>query len=120
LSESQVEFASADVAQALDQLLKAYVDDFKLRKPFFLTEFLGNDPAKVARFIAGAIESATWSYQYETKARIQQKSAIPPNIQIQLPPGQPMPLIPGLAREYNVEATAQGWVRNTHPQGVTT
>jgi len=40
-------------------------------------------------------------------------------VQVQLPPGQPMPLIPGLPRQYNVQVTSQGWMRNKEPKGIT-
>lgn len=119
LGTTQVAFASAKQADLLDALLRSYEDDFRLRSPYFLSESLGDELVKDARFVGGAVESKTWSYHFETKAKLRQHSAIPPNVQVQLPPGQPMPLIPGLPREYGVEIISQGWVRNTSPKGVT-
>lgn len=40
-------------------------------------------------------------------------------ILMELPPGQPMPLISGLPRAYSIEITSQGWVHNTEPKGIT-
>jgi hypothetical protein len=90
--------------------------DFELRKPFFLGARLGNLSTMEARFIGAAVDSKAWSYLFETRARISQQSAIPPNVQVQLPPGQAMPLISGLSRQYNAEVTSQGWVRNRDPR----
>jgi hypothetical protein len=114
-----VEFAPADLAMSMDTLLRAYEDDFKLRQPFFLNAHLGNDPEKEARFIGGSVESRTWSYLFETNAKLRQHSAVPANVQVQLPAGQPMPLIPGLPRQYQVEVTSQSWIHNTDPRGIT-
>lgn len=119
LGEAQVEFASAELARLLDELLRSFEDDFKLRSPFFLNAHLGEDREKEARFIGGAVESKAWSYLFETSAKLRQHSALPANVQLQLPAGQPMPLIPGLPREYQVQVTSQGWIHNTKPQGVT-
>lgn len=119
LGEAQVEFASTELEKLLDELLRSYEDDFRLRKPFFLNAHLGDDSEKDVRFVGGAVESKSWSYLFETKAKLQQHSALPPNVQVQLSAGQRMPLIPGIPREYRVEVTSQGWVHNTEPQGVT-
>lgn len=119
LGETQVEFTSDALARLLDDLLRNYEDDFKLRRPFYLNTLMGDDIEKTARFIGGAVESKAWSYLYELNAKLRQHSALPPNVQVQIPPGQPMPLIPGLPREYQVEVTSQGWKHNTEPRGVT-
>jgi hypothetical protein len=119
LGGEHVAFAPPDLAMALDELLRAYEDDFALRKQFFLNEKLGDQPSNEVRFIGGVVESKSWSYVYETVAKVKQHSAIPPNVQVQLPPSQPMPLIEGLPREISVEVTRQGWIRNKEPKGVT-
>jgi hypothetical protein len=119
LGEQQVEFAGEELATTLDALLRNYEDDFVLRQPFFLAEHLKDKGIEEARFIGGAIESKAWSYLYETRATLRQLSQLPPNVQVQLPPGQPMPLIPGLPRQYNVQVTSQGWMRNKEPKGIT-
>jgi hypothetical protein len=119
LGADRIDFASNNLAKHLDILLRNYEDTFLLRKSFFINEHLQDNLQQPARFIGGAIESKTWSYLFETKALLRQQSAVPPNIQIQLPPGQPMQLIQGLPRQYNVEVTSQGWIHNIEPKGVT-
>jgi serine dehydrogenase proteinase len=116
---SQVIHADDNLTQLLDSLLRNYEDDFELRKPFFLAAHLGDRATDEARFIAGAIESKSWSYLFETRATLRQQSILPPNVQVQLPPGQPMPLIPGLPRQPTVDVKSQRWMRNTEPQGIT-
>jgi hypothetical protein len=120
LGAKQVEFASDELAGALDTLLRGYEDTFELRRPFFLTSFMGEEPSKEGRFIGGALESTFWSYLHETSARIRQSSVLPPAVQVQLPPGQPMPLVPGLPRTYSVEVRSRGWVHNSEPRGFDT
>jgi hypothetical protein len=96
LGEGHVGFASDTLARLLDELLRTYEDDFNLRRPFFLNAHMGDERDKTPRFVGGAVESMVWSYLFEVNARIRQHSALPPNVQVQVPAGQPMPLIPGL------------------------
>jgi hypothetical protein len=111
--------ADRGLAAALDDLLRCYELDFKLRRPFVLGGFMGDDQEKTARFIGAAVESRAWSYLYETTATISQTSKLPQGVQVQLQPGARMPIIPGLERTYNVEVRGQAWVQNVAPQGVT-
>lgn len=117
---SRVQSASDQLAADLDRLLRAYEDKFDLRRTFYLASFLGDKQEIDVRFIGGLVESAAWSYLFETRATIRQVARPPQNVQIQIPFGQPMPLIPGLPRETQVEIKAQGWVHNIEPLGVTT
>ena len=70
-------------------------------------------------FVGGAVESHTWSYLFRTRGRLHQFSALPPNVQVQIPVGQGMLLVPGLPREHRFEILSQAWEHNTMPQGVT-
>jgi len=117
--DDHVQFAGPELATKMDQLLKQYEDDFALRQPFFVNRYMGNDSEKEARLIGGCVESRTWGYLYETKARIRQYAAPPQGVQIQVPPGQVPPLIPGLPRRYDWDVLSQCWVRNKMPMGVT-
>jgi Serine dehydrogenase proteinase len=119
LGPEQIKFASDELAGALDEVLRAYEDQFQLRRTFFLGQHMGDEPEKTERFIGGAIESRNRSYLFETKAKITQNSKLPSNVQLQLPTGQRLPIIPGLPREYNLELTSQGWIHNKEPKGVT-
>lgn len=119
LGHEHVEFASARLTRALDRLLRKFEEDFKLRHPFFLARFLGDDAEKDARFIGGAIESRKWAYLYETMMKVRQFLAPPQGVSIQVPPGQSPPLVPGVPRHHELQPLSRGWVRNTRPKGVT-
>lgn len=71
------------------------------------------------RFIGGVLESRHWGYVFETRGKLSQHSQLPKGVSIQVPPGQRMPLIPGLPRKIDVEIHEQRWHRNTKPEGVT-
>jgi len=116
---NKIQFASTDLATALDELLRAYENDFQLRKVFFLNAYLKDKSEADLRFIGGVIESSAFSYVYETKAAVRRRSRIPQNVQIQIPAGQPMPLVRGLPIEIDVDIVTQGWIHNKEPQGVT-
>ena len=114
-----ITFVDDDLEIALDNLLKEYEDSFNLRDPLFFSRLMKNDLNKEFRFIGGIVESKTKSYIFETKGTISQYSELQPNINIQIPPGQPMPIIPGLPRRYSVDIKEQRWINNKEPQGVT-
>lgn len=116
LGEGRVEFASAELAAALDDLLYHYEDEFKLKETFYLLPYMGADTSKSDCFISGAVESRKWSYTYQTQVKLTQVSIVPTNVQVQLPAGQPMPLIPGLPISCNVQVTRQGWTREFPPK----
>ena len=113
----RVVYAPGKLSESLDKLLRAYEVHFCLRQDLFLSSFMENTPTKSARFIGGAIESNKWSYVLETQLQISQSSVFPNNIQIQLPVGQGLPLVPGLARQFHIEVASGGWVRNLEPKG---
>ena len=115
----RVAFAPQRLADAMDALLRAYEMKFQLRRTFFLKKFLAERPEAEVRFIGGVLESRHWSYLYETKAVIRQRTKLPPNVQVQIPAGQALPLMAGLPRELEIDVLEQGWVRNEAPLGVT-
>jgi hypothetical protein len=115
----RVEFASEELARALDVLLRSYEDHFDLRRPFLLNVFMQDEPRKDVRFIKGVVESRYASYLQSMSGVVTQHARIPPNVQVQIPPGQPMPLVPGLPRDYDFRVTADAWARNKDPQGFT-
>lgn len=108
-----------ELADACDDLLRVYEDDFNLRRKFYLAFHLGVELQKDVRFIGGVAEGGARSYLFETFGVVRQSTRVPPNVQVQIPAGQPMPLVPGLPRDINFEISSQGWVHNTDPKGVT-
>ncbi|MBX3134579.1 MAG: hypothetical protein KF689_14445 [Gemmatimonadaceae bacterium] len=116
---TRISFMDNGLADASDALLRSYEDDFNLRQKFYLASFLGNDLTKDVRFVGGVAEAAARSYLFVTSGVLRQTTKLPPNVQVQIPPGQPMPLVQGLPRDIQFEIAAQGWKHNEHPQGVT-
>ena len=119
LGDDHVQFADEPLAAAMDELLRAYEDDFHMREPFYVAHFMQEDRQKEVRFVGGAIESANWSYLHDTEGMLYQFSDVPANVQVQLPAGQPFPLIRGLPSRFHLDLKFQGWQQNTEPRGVT-
>lgn len=120
LGSKQVLPASDDLETKLDALLKRYEEDFQLRSTLFGMRFIEpNISEKEFRFIGGVVESRHWGYVFETKGKITQFSKLSQGVNVQIPPGQPMPLVPGLPRELSLEISEQRWHRNTVREGVT-
>lgn len=116
----KVVFANEALEIELDKLLRKYEDDFGLRSPLFAMRLMDeNTPKLDFKFIGGILESKNWGYKFQTTGKITQFSRIPQNVNVQIPPGQSMPLIPGLPREYIVEVHEQKWRNNKLPEGVT-
>lgn len=112
-------FVDENLENAMDSLLRSYEDSFNLREPLFLSRFMDKATSAPFRFIAGLVESSSKSYILETTGTLYQSSELPPNINVQIPHGQPMPLIPGLPVRYMADIKEQRWINNKEPKGVT-
>lgn len=110
--------ADTDLADLLNRVLGCYKKSFRTWDPFFWIEKIGDEPMKSFEFVGGVVETRHWSYLYRTTVRATQTSGVPQGVNVQLPPNQPMPLIPGLPRQRGAEKVAQGWKRNSRPTGV--
>lgn len=115
----RVVLADVELSRALDNVLATYKQSFRTWEPFFWVEKLGDKPVESFRFVGAVVESRHWSYLYRTTIRVTQSAAIPQGVNVQIPAGQPMPLISGLPRHRIPEIIAQGWTRNVRPTGVT-
>lgn len=114
-----INFVDENLENAMDDLLRVYEDNFNLREPLFLSRFMDKATTSPFRFIAGLVESSSKSYILETIGNLYQSSELPPNINIQIPHGQPMPLIPGLPIRYWADIKEQRWVNNKEQKGIT-
>ena len=118
LGKAKVAFVDGPLQDLLDTLLRNYEETFDLRTPFFLPEKIGDDPEKEFKVAGGVVESKAWGYLLQTTSKVRQSIKLPPNVQLQLQPGQPVPLLPGVPREYSVEVTYQKWRNNNEPRGI--
>jgi len=98
--------------EAIWALFALYEQRFELRTSFSIKEWLGSDLEKDLNVIGGAIESAELSHLFRAKSKISQISQVPQGVQVQIPPGQRMPLVPGLPRSLVVEPISEGWYTN--------
>ena len=115
----RVDFASGELSDALDNVLRAYEEQFALRRKFYLRKLLDEDAEQSFRFVGALLESTVRSYLFETTGVVRQVAMPPANVQIQVPAGQSIPLVPGMPRDTQVEVKSQGWVHNRQRIGVT-
>jgi len=115
----RVVFADDKLDGVMDEVLGCYKQSFRIWETFFWVEQLGDSLAETLNLVGGVVESRHWSYLNRTTIRMTQASQVPQGVNIQVPPGQPMPLIPGLPRARQSEVVSQGWARNARPTGVT-
>lgn len=116
---NRVDFASSELSDALDNVLRAYEEQFALRRKFYLRDLLDENAEQPFRFVGALLESTVRSYLFETTGVVRQVAMPPANVQVQVPAGQPIPLVPGMPRDTQVEVKSQGWVHNKRPKGVT-
>ena len=118
LGGEKLVFADAALSKLLDSLLRAYEDTFDLRTPFFVPEKMADNLEREFKLAGGVVESKSWGYLFQTNLTIRQRSQLPPNVQLQVPAGQPVPLVAGAPREYNIDVTFQKWRNNNEPRGI--
>lgn len=83
-----------------------------MNEPFNLKKEIGSEENKDIIVKGALIESEGFKHVYQSKLKITQRSVIPPNMQLQVPPGQSIPkLIPNLPVNINVDVLSIGWVK---------
>ena len=112
LGDDQIVYANEDLEVALDALLRAYENTFNLRDQYILSNEMTNQTSKEVSYFGGVFECANRAYIFKTMGTWFQLSKIPPQVQLTLPPGAPLPLIPGLPTECRFELKCQDWLVN--------
>ena len=105
-----VKDADNDEEKLMWGLFEDFADETKLREKFSIKEFMGNDIEKDMTVDGAFIESEAMGHVFRTKVKILQRSALPPNVQIQMQPGQAVPLLPGYPTEQATQIISQGWI----------
>jgi ClpP class serine protease len=95
---------------AIRKLFDAYADTLSLGRKYNLPRIMGDDPRRDETVVGGIIETNEALYAYETEVKILQRPNLPPNVQVQLPPGQQIPLAPWPSRSYDFGLMGMGWV----------
>jgi ClpP class serine protease len=104
--------ASDKEASAIWSLFDSYALALKLRDKFYAPQFMGDQQMRDLKVLAGFVETNSDSYVHVTDLKITQRPNLPPNIQIQVPPGAAIPLAPWASRAFDLGIQASGWVPN--------
>jgi len=112
LGENMVRFPSDEEQALISSLLDEYFDALSLLDTFILEKEISDNPQTEITLVGGFIETEKSSYIFKSKTRIHQRSSIPPNYQLNIQPGQKIPIIPGFPKEYNFEIMESGWILN--------
>ena len=87
--------------------------ELELSNPFNVKEFIGNQAEREVSVKGALIESYTKKHLYKAVLKIIQRSVVPPNLQLQVPPGQQIPaIIPGLPTAINIDVVSMGWAED--------
>lgn len=108
-----VRIATDEEEEKIWKLFNAYADTVEIRKTFVLPEYMGDTQARDLIVIGGFIESMQHSHIFSTELKVMQLSNLPPNVQVQVPPGSALPLVPGLSRQYQWDIRKLGWKINS-------
>lgn len=98
--------------QIIMDLFNSYTETLQLRNKFNVPEYLGEEQTRKLNVVSALIDSTVLSHSHTTELNLMQRPNIPSNIQIQLPPGQPLPLAPWVGRTYEWGIQKMGWAVN--------
>lgn len=90
-------------------LFNSYAETLELRQRLNLPQIIGDDPIHDLRVIGAFIESTELFHIHIMELRVMQRPNFPPGVQVQVPPGQPLPLVPWVGRAYDFGIRGMGW-----------
>jgi hypothetical protein len=102
--------------QIIWDLFNSYAETLQLRNKLHLPQIMGDQPVLDLTVVGAFIESIELSYVHILELKVMQRPNLPPNVQVQVPPGQPLPLVPWVGRAYDFGIKKVGWQVND--QGV--
>jgi hypothetical protein len=94
-------------------LFDSYAETLELRNRFNLPQVIGDEPTHDFQVIGAFIESRELAHIHILELRVMQRPNLPPGVQVQVPPGQPLPLVPWVGRAYDFGIRAMGWRVNS-------
>src|SRR6266536_1877173 len=86
--------------QPINDLFAGYVETLGLKETFSLPECMADQPTRDLTAQGAFLESTALSDVYRTEMKIAQRPMLPPGVQVNIPPGQQMPLGPWVQRNY--------------------
>ena len=112
LGSDMLVLPSPEEEAAMWDLYRLYEDFFELTRTFNLKDWMGDAEEKELEAIGGVIESDGMSHLFKTMSKVRRISELPSGAQVQIAPGQRMPIIPGLPVRINLEPIREGWYSN--------
>lgn len=100
---------TGEVEQAMWDIFEWCATVFKLRSTFNIKGWIGAETQKTLEVVGAILFTENLNHAFTSKVIIRQLPELPPQVQIQIPPGQQMPLIPGLPTRINIEPIQEGW-----------
>jgi hypothetical protein len=109
----QVKDATDSEQRLLWALYEDYAKTLRLNEPLCQDSVIQEAKSDPAMTLNGAfIETESRSIAFKSRFIVELTQQIPPNIQVQVPPGQPMPLIVGLPISVQIKLMEMGWQVN--------
>ena len=93
-------------------LFDSYAETLELRNRFNLPQVMGDQLTHDLQVVGAFIESRELGHIHTLDLRVMQRPNFPPGVQVQVPPGQALPLIPWVGRAYDFGIRAMGWQVN--------
>ena len=113
LGEDIVMDAKEEEQNLLWKLYEEYAQVLQLRQTFCADSLVVSDQLQQELTIDGGfIETEKQSFVFRSQCRICLSSKIPQGVQVQVPPGQSVPLIPGLPVNIDTKVLSIGWETN--------
>jgi hypothetical protein len=109
-----------EVEQAMWDIFEWCATAFKLRSTFSIKEWIGANTQKTLDVVGAVLVSENLNHAFTSTVIIRQLPELPPQVQIQIPPGQQMPLVPGLPTRINIEPIKEGWYTITDGDNIWT
>jgi hypothetical protein len=102
-------------SEAEEQLMTALFDQYQellqLNSTFSLHDALRGSHETELDVIGAVLETQDLSLFHRTRVKVAKRSELPPNIQVQVPPGQPV-IVPGFPTGFSIEVLSRGWLEN--------
>jgi hypothetical protein len=95
------------------ELFDSYAETLELRNRFNLPQVMGDEATHDLRVIGAFIESRELAHIHILELKVMQRPNFPPGVQVQVPPGQALPLVPWAGRAYDFGIRAMGWRVNS-------
>lgn len=99
-------------AKAIRRLFDAYASELGLGSTYNLPALMGDDVQRDETLVGGFLETTELSFAHETHVKIVQRPQLPPNVQVQVPPGTAIPLGPWPQRNFDFGIAEMGWKEN--------